>query len=131
LREFDVVGLSLQYGSPTPTAHHPRPRRIRFAADRTEDDPLVVAGGITATSRAVAPFMDTIVVGDGEKRPDRPSLDDVEKSRSGGRLAGLRLGGIVPLSPRGVARPDTGFLVVDPPSAGTPAPPFPCSAPSS
>src|ERR1051326_2195507 len=71
LRDFDVVGLSLQYeltytncltildlgGIPL------------CAADRTEDDPLVVAGGPTATHpEPMAPFFDAIVVGDGEEK---------------------------------------------------------------
>ncbi|MCU0685710.1 MAG: hypothetical protein MUF34_26280 [Polyangiaceae bacterium] len=70
LRDFDVVGLSLQFeltytncltildlgGIP-----------IR-ASDRGEDDPLVLGGGPTATHpEPVAVFFDAFVVGDGEE----------------------------------------------------------------
>lgn len=70
LRDFDVVGFSLQFeltfsnvllmldlgGVP-----------LR-ATDRGEGDPLVIAGGPTATHpEPVAPFFDAIVVGDGEE----------------------------------------------------------------
>ncbi len=70
LRDFDVVGFSLQFeltftnvllmldlgGIP-----------LR-AADRTESDPLVLAGGPVAThGEPMAPFFDAIVVGDGEE----------------------------------------------------------------
>jgi radical SAM family uncharacterized protein/radical SAM-linked protein len=69
LRDFDVVGFSLQFeltftnillmldlgGIP-----------LR-AKDRGERDPLVIAGGPTATHpEPVAPFFDAIVIGDGE-----------------------------------------------------------------
>ncbi|TAK18748.1 MAG: TIGR03960 family B12-binding radical SAM protein [Myxococcaceae bacterium] len=69
LRDFDVVGFSLQF-------------ELTFSnillmldlggvplrsADRGESDPLVIAGGPTATHpEPVAPFLDAIVVGDGE-----------------------------------------------------------------
>ncbi len=70
LRDFDVVGFSLQFeltfsnvllmldlgGIP-----------LRAEA-RGEDDPLVIAGGPTATHpEPVAPFFDAIVIGDGEE----------------------------------------------------------------
>ncbi len=70
LRDFDAVGFSLQFeltfsnvllmldlgGVP-----------LR-AADRGEGDPLVIAGGPTATHpEPVAPFFDAIVLGDGEE----------------------------------------------------------------
>jgi len=71
LRDFDVVGFSLQFeltytnvllmldlgGIP-----------LR-AADRGDADPLILAGGPTATHpEPLAPFLDAIVVGDGEER---------------------------------------------------------------
>ncbi|MDQ3033665.1 MAG: TIGR03960 family B12-binding radical SAM protein [Myxococcota bacterium] len=71
LRDFDVIGFSLQFeltftnillmldlgGVP-----------LR-AADRGEDDPLVIAGGPVAThSEPLAPFLDAIVIGDGEEK---------------------------------------------------------------
>jgi radical SAM family uncharacterized protein/radical SAM-linked protein len=69
LRDFDAVGFSLQF-------------ELTFSnillmldlggiplrsADRSESDPLVLAGGPTATHpEPVAPFLDAIVIGDGE-----------------------------------------------------------------
>ena len=69
LRDFDVIGFSLQF-------------ELTFSnillmldlggvplrsADRGESDPLVLAGGPTATHpEPVAPFFDAIVIGDGE-----------------------------------------------------------------
>jgi radical SAM family uncharacterized protein/radical SAM-linked protein len=70
LSDFDVVGFSLQYeltytnlltmldlgGIPLRTA------------DRTIDDPLVIAGGPTVySSEPIAEFIDVIVIGDGEE----------------------------------------------------------------
>lgn len=71
LREFDVVGFSLQFeltftnvllmldlgGIP-----------LR-SSDRGDDDPLVIAGGPSAThGEALAGFVDAFVIGDGEER---------------------------------------------------------------
>jgi radical SAM family uncharacterized protein/radical SAM-linked protein len=70
LRDFDVVGFSLQYeltytnlltmldlgGIPLRTS------------ERTLDDPLVIAGGPTVySSEPIADFIDVVVVGDGEE----------------------------------------------------------------
>src|SRR6204780_190499 len=77
LRDFDVVGFSLQFeltytnvllmldlgGIP-----------LRAAA-RGESDPLVIAGGPTATHpEPLAPFVDAIVIGDGEERATEIAL---------------------------------------------------------
>src|SRR5580693_3912778 len=77
LRDFDVVGFSLQFeltysnilamldlgGIP-----------LR-ASDRGESDPLVIAGGPTATHpEPVAPFFDAIVIGDGEESATNVAL---------------------------------------------------------
>ena len=77
LRDFDVVGFSLQFeltysnvllmldlgGIP-----------LR-SADRGEDDPLIIAGGPTATHpEPVAPFFDAIVIGDGEEKATEVAL---------------------------------------------------------
>lgn len=71
LRDFDVVGFSLQFeltfsnvllmldlgGIPLRAEH------------RGEDDPLVIAGGPTAThAEPMTPFFDAILIGDGEER---------------------------------------------------------------
>jgi radical SAM family uncharacterized protein/radical SAM-linked protein len=81
LREFDVVGFSLQFeltytnvlamldlgGIP-----------LRSCA-RAEDDPLVLAGGPTATHpEPLAPFLDALVIGDGEERSTDVALSWTE-----------------------------------------------------
>jgi radical SAM family uncharacterized protein/radical SAM-linked protein len=70
LRAFDVVGLSLQFELTYTNCLQLLdlggiPLR---AADRGEDDPCVVAGGPTATHpEPLAPFLDAVVIGDGEE----------------------------------------------------------------
>jgi radical SAM family uncharacterized protein/radical SAM-linked protein len=70
LRDFDVVGFSLQFELTytnilTMLELGGIPLR---ASDRGEDDPLVVAGGPTATHpEPVAMFVDAVLVGDGEQ----------------------------------------------------------------
>ncbi len=74
LSEFDIVGFSLQYeltftniltmldlgGIPL------------HGADRSLDDPLVIAGGPVATQpEPMAPFIDAFLIGDGEERLPR------------------------------------------------------------
>ncbi|MGK0366888.1 MAG: radical SAM family uncharacterized protein/radical SAM-linked protein [Thermoproteota archaeon] len=69
LHEFDVVGFSLQYEmSYTNILSMLDLGRIEvFAKDRKEDAPFVIAGGPCATHpEPLVPFMDFIVVGDGE-----------------------------------------------------------------
>lgn len=71
LREFDVVGISLQHelvftNCLTLLDLGGVPLR---ACDRTDADPLVLAGGSVATHpEPVAPFFDAFVVGDGERK---------------------------------------------------------------
>src|SRR5690606_17929098 len=70
ISDFDIVGFSLQYemsytnilnmldlgGVPL------------FQKDRKENDPFVICGGPCATHpEPLAPFMDFVVIGDGEK----------------------------------------------------------------
>ena len=70
LAEFDVVGFSLQYELTytnvlTMLDLGGIPLR---SADRGDDDPLVIAGGPTATHpEPLAPFIDAFVIGDGEE----------------------------------------------------------------
>lgn len=70
LREFDVVGFSLQYeltytNCLTMLDLAGIPLR---SADRAETDPLVVAGGPVATQpEPMAPFIDAYLVGDAEE----------------------------------------------------------------
>src|SRR6185436_18566033 len=78
LRDFTVVGFSLQFEltySNVLTMLHLGGIPLR-AADRTEDDPLVIAGGPTATHpEPVAPFLDAIVIGDGEEMCTKVALE--------------------------------------------------------
>ncbi len=122
LRDFDVVGFSLQFeltytnvllmldlgGVPLK------------AEDRGEDDPLILAGGPTATHpEPVAPFLDAIVIGDGEERTSEVALVWT-RTKKEGLSRGDRLRELAKL--RGVYVPslyatrieaDTGFTVVD------------------
>jgi len=124
LREFDVVGFSLQFeltytnvllmlelgGVP-----------LR-SADRSEDDPLVIAGGPTSThAEPMAPFFDAFLIGDGEQRTPELVLRWVDLKKAGvpraERLRALaQLGGIyVPSLYATRVEADTGFTVVDAP----------------
>jgi len=127
LRDFDVVGFSLQFeltytnvllmldlgGIP-----------LR-AADRGEADPLILAGGPTATHpEPLAPFLDAIVVGDGEERTTDVALAWTRAKKAGvpradrlralGRLPGVYVPSLYPTH----VDADTGFTVVDRPAAG-------------
>jgi radical SAM family uncharacterized protein/radical SAM-linked protein len=121
LRDFDVVGFSLQFeltytnvlvmldlgGIP-----------LR-SSDRGEDDPLVIAGGPTATHpEPLTAFIDAIVIGDGEERTTEVSLTWTSLKARGvprpERLRALaRLRGVyVPSLYATEIDPDTGFAVV-------------------
>ena len=86
LCDFDVVGFSLQYeltytniltmldlgGIPLRSEH------------RSDDDPLVVAGGPVAThAEPMAPFFDAILIGDGEEAATEIALAWTEAKRAG------------------------------------------------
>jgi radical SAM family uncharacterized protein/radical SAM-linked protein len=77
LRDFDVVGFSLQFELTytnvlTMLDLGGIPLR---SVDRGEADPLVVAGGPTATHpEPLAPFIDAIVIGDGEEKATEIAL---------------------------------------------------------
>ncbi|MBS2012323.1 MAG: TIGR03960 family B12-binding radical SAM protein [Deltaproteobacteria bacterium] len=86
LREFDVVGFSLQFeltytnvltmldlgGIPL------------LSAERGEGDPLVIAGGPTATHpEPITDFIDAVVVGDGEARTTEVALAWTEMKARG------------------------------------------------
>jgi radical SAM family uncharacterized protein/radical SAM-linked protein len=69
LSSFDIIGFSLQYElSYTNVLNMLNLAGINFlAADRSEDDPLVIAGGpVCFNPEPVADFFDLILVGDGE-----------------------------------------------------------------
>ncbi len=121
LREFDVVGFSLQFeltytnvllmlelgGIPLRTL------------DRGEDDPLIVVGGPVATHpEPLAAFFDCAVIGDGEEKTTELLLTWTALKRAGmprrERLRELaKLGGIyVPCLYETVLEPATGMEVV-------------------
>ncbi|WP_437686844.1 TIGR03960 family B12-binding radical SAM protein [Sorangium sp. So ce176] len=124
LRDFDVVGFSLQFEltySNILTMLHLGRIPLR-AADRGEDDPLVIAGGPTATHpEPIAPFLDALVIGDGEEKATEVALAWTRLKREGvprrERLIAIaRLGAIYVPSLYATRRdPDTGFEVVDRP----------------
>ncbi|MET0340543.1 MAG: TIGR03960 family B12-binding radical SAM protein, partial [Polyangiales bacterium] len=102
LSEFDVVGFSLQFELSfsnillmLDTGGIP----LR-SADRSDDDPLVVAGGPNATHpEPLAAFIDAFVVGDGEEKTPELMLTWAALKRAGvprrERLVALaKLGGI-------------------------------------
>ena len=71
LSDFDVLGFSLQYEmtfTNVLTLLNLSGLALR-AADRTDDDPLVLGGGPVATHpESVAPFFDAFLIGDAEER---------------------------------------------------------------
>ena len=69
LKDFDVVGFSLQYEMAYPTVL----KMLEMAGipyrneDRTEDDPIIIAGGpCTFNPLPMADFIDVFTIGDGE-----------------------------------------------------------------
>jgi radical SAM family uncharacterized protein/radical SAM-linked protein len=133
LSDFDVVGFSLQFeltytnvlgmldlgGVP-----------LRSEA-RGEHDPLVIAGGPVAThAEPMAPFLDALLIGDGEEAASEIALAWVRAKRRGlGRrerlleLAKIR-GVYVPSLYETALDPQSGLVVVTGPAPGA-EPPFP------
>ncbi|MBK8169849.1 MAG: TIGR03960 family B12-binding radical SAM protein [Sandaracinaceae bacterium] len=124
LRDFDMVGFSLQFeltytnvllmlelgGIP-----------LR-GSDRSENDPLIVAGGPTAThAEPMSPFFDAMLIGDGEERTQEIALLWTDLKKAGvpraERLRALaKLNGVyVPSLYSTKLDADTGFVVVDAP----------------
>ncbi len=71
LHEFDIVGFSLQYElTYTNVLQMLELGHIPLLSDeRGDDDPLIVAGGPTAThAEPMAPFIDAFLIGDGERK---------------------------------------------------------------
>jgi radical SAM family uncharacterized protein/radical SAM-linked protein len=132
LRDFDVVGFSLQFEltySNILTMLHLGGVPLR-AADRGEDDPLVIGGGPTATHpEPVAPFFDAFVIGDGEEKATEVALAWTRLKREGVRRADrlvalAKLGAVyVPSLYSTAVDPDTGLAVVAGPLV--PGIPFP------
>jgi radical SAM family uncharacterized protein/radical SAM-linked protein len=121
LCDFDVVGFSLQYeltytniltmldlgGIPLRSAH------------RTDDDPLIIAGGPVGThAEPIAAFIDAFVIGDGEEAATEIALSWMRNKAAGmpreERLVALsKLGGVyVPSLYETDVDADTGFHVV-------------------
>src|SRR5262245_55485771 len=132
LRDFTVVGFSLQYEltySNVLTMLHLGGIPLR-SADRGEDDPLVIAGGPTATHpEPMAPFLDAVVIGDGEEMCTSVALTWARLKKAGvprkERLLALaRLGAVyVPSLYATELDPDTALTVVAHPLAeGIPLP---------
>lgn len=70
LDEFDCVGFSLSYEQSFPTALSMlQLGRVKLrSAERTEEDPVVVAGGpVVFNIEPMAPFFDVVQIGEGEK----------------------------------------------------------------
>jgi len=132
LKDFDVVGFSLQFELTfsnilTMLDLGGIPLRSK---DRGDGDPLVIAGGPVATHpEPIAPFVDAIVIGDGEEKATTVALL-WKRLRDAGvprpaRLRELaRLGAVyVPSLYETVVEPSTGLHVVARPS--DPSLPFP------
>ncbi|HZU81804.1 MAG TPA: B12-binding domain-containing radical SAM protein, partial [Polyangiaceae bacterium] len=122
LRDFDVVGFSLQFElTYTNVLAMLDLGGIPLRGDaRADGDPLVLAGGPTATHpEPLAPFLDAVVVGDGEERTTEVALTWTRLKREGvPRAARLRalagLSGVYVPSLYGTrVEPDTGFTIVD------------------
>jgi len=132
LRDFDVVGFSLQFEltySNILTMLDLGGIPLR-AANRGEDDPLVIAGGPTATHpEPIAAFIDAFVIGDGESKATEVALTWTRLKKAGvsraDRLIALaKLGAVyVPSLYAVKEHPDTGLEVVTGPII--PGLPFP------
>ncbi|MEO5726122.1 MAG: TIGR03960 family B12-binding radical SAM protein, partial [Byssovorax sp.] len=132
LRDFDVVGFSLQFEltySNILTMLDLGGVPLR-SADRGEEDPLVIAGGPTATHpEPIAAFIDAFVIGDGEAKATEVALTWTTLKKAGvsraDRLIALaRLGAVyVPSLYAVKVNPDTGLEVVTGPTI--PGLPFP------
>jgi radical SAM family uncharacterized protein/radical SAM-linked protein len=122
LCDFDVVGFSLQFElTYTNLLAMLDLGRIPLLGElRGEHDPLVIAGGPTATHpEPIAPFLDAIVIGDGEERASEIALTWTRLKRAGVprserlRALGGLLGVYVPSLYATRLDPDTGFRVVE------------------
>ncbi len=131
LCDFDVVGFSLQYELTytnilTMLDLGGIPLR---SAQRSEDDPLVIAGGPVATHmEPMSIFLDAVLIGDGEEAATEIALAWVRDKRAGfsrqerlerlARIAGVYVPSLYPV----YEDADTGLQVVGDPSADVPFP---------
>ena len=125
LREFDVIGFSLQYELTYTNVLNlldlsGLPLR---AAERGDDAPLVIAGGPTATHpEPLAPFIDAFFIGEAEEQLPPLVLEAAELRRAGvprrERLAQLaaKYPLYVPELYETTVDAETGFVVVDGPT---------------
>jgi radical SAM family uncharacterized protein/radical SAM-linked protein len=93
LRDFDILGFTLQYElSYTNVLNMLDLGGIPIkSAERTEDYPLVIAGGpCTVNPLPLAPFIDAFVIGDGED-VIKEIIDEVKNCRDARPLARTRL----------------------------------------
>ncbi len=132
LKDFDVVGMSLQFEMTFTNALNILdlsgiPLR---AADRAETDPIIIAGGPTSTHpEPVAPFFDAFLIGDAEEALPNALLAIAEWKKAGTpraeilrRLANEHEGWYVPALYELVEDERSGFLVIDPETARGPYP---------
>jgi len=126
LCDFDVVGFSLQFELTYTNvlAMLDLGGIALRAQDRGEDAPLVLAGGPSATHpEPLAPFLDAVVIGDGEERLTAVALEWTSAKKAGiPRAQRLRRlaqqpGVYVPSLYTTRLDSDTGFTVVDGPLA--------------
>ncbi len=131
LRDFDIVGFSLQYELTYSNILQILDLgKIPLRADqRTNADPLIVAGGPTAThAEPMSPFIDAFLIGDGEaKVPELmqtwADMKDKGLARSERLLRIAKLGGFyVPSLYKSVPTDETKMRVVEP---NHPEAPFP------
>ncbi len=131
LHDFDIVGFSLQYElTYTNILQVLDLGRIPLRSKhRTERDPLVLAGGPTAThAEPMSPFIDAFLIGDGEaKLPELmrawAEMRDTNLSRRERLLRIAKLGGFyVPALYETVPTDDTAMHVVEPAHPDAPFP---------
>ncbi len=131
LRDFDVLGFSLQYElTYTNILQMLELGKVPLRTDeRTDEDPLVVAGGPTAThAEPMAPFIDVFLIGDGEAKLPELMQAWAEMKREGlprseRLLQVAKLGGFyVPSLYRSVPTEDTKIHVVEPDHSEAPYP---------
>ena len=131
LADFDAVGFSLQYEMTYTNVLNildlaGLPLR---AAERSEDHPLILAGGPTATHpEPLAPFIDAFLVGDGEEALPEALLAIARLRREGAsrvvvleHLAGLG-GWYCPALYEVREEPRNGLQIVDPEASRGPYP---------
>jgi len=132
LKDFDVIGFSLQFEMTFTNALNILdlsniPLR---SADRSEADPIIIAGGPTSTHpEPVAPFIDAFLIGDAEEALPNALLAIAAWKKEGHPraeilrlLANTHEGWYVPALYDLKEDPRSGFLYIDPETARGPYP---------